>query len=98
MIILNGSIRGAQGTTARMLKRIEGDHVTLADYAGTVDALRERIRAAKQIVIGTGTYWSSWGSPLQRFIEVMTSDEATEVFMGKPLGVVVTMDSVGGAD
>src|SRR5690606_1188808 len=46
----------------------------------------------------SGVYWGSWGSPLQRFLEVMTWLEGTPTLVGKPCGAVVTMDSVGGQD
>ena len=49
-------------------------------------------------MFGTGVYWSSWGSPLQRFLEVMTAFEVSDIMLGKPAGVVVTMDSVGGSE
>jgi chromate reductase len=35
---------------------------------------------------------------MQRFLEVMTAFETSDLFVGKPVGVVVTMDSVGGSD
>ena len=98
MLALNGSPRGEHGNTAQALRRTGADVIHLATYDGTVAALRQRIKAAPALIIGSGVYWSSWGSPLQRFLEVMTSEEASDTFMGKPLGVILTMDSVGGSD
>ena len=46
----------------------------------------------------SGVYWNSHGSVLQRFIEVATAWEATDKFWGKPAGVVLSMDSVGGME
>lgn len=106
LLLVNGSIRGPQGNTARLLDevrrsvggRLDVREVALATYGGTVEQLVDALRAADGVVFGTGVYWSSWGSPLQRFLEVMTTYEATDVMLGKPAGVVVTMDSVGGAE
>ena len=35
---------------------------------------------------------------MQRFIELVTCWEATDVFLGKPIACIITMDSVGGTD
>jgi len=49
-------------------------------------------------LIGSGVYWGSWGSPLQRFLEVTSSYELSTCFLGKPAGAVISADSVGGLD
>jgi chromate reductase len=106
ILIINGSIRGGEGNTASLLRvakqclppEVAVDEVVLADYAESVEDLAARLSAADGLLLGSGVYWGSWGSPLQRFLEVMTSFEASECFFGKPAGVVVTMDSVGGTD
>jgi hypothetical protein len=46
----------------------------------------------------TGSYWNNWGSPLQRFIEVITAFENAPALFGKPVACAVTADSVGGAE
>lgn len=51
---------------------------------------------ASGFLIISGTYWNNWGSPLQRFIEVMSAYENTNLFFGKPVACVVSLDSVGG--
>jgi hypothetical protein len=43
----------------------------------------------------TGTYWDSWGSPLQTFLEEATIAEGTETWLGKPVAVIVSAHSVG---
>lgn len=43
----------------------------------------------------TGTYWDSWGSPLQRFLEEATAQEGTSLWLGKPSAVLVTAHAVG---
>jgi chromate reductase len=72
--------------------------VCLANYDGTVEALAERLSNANAFLIGSGVYWGSWGSPLQRFLEVMSSYELSRCFLGKPAGALISADSVGGLD
>jgi NAD(P)H-dependent FMN reductase len=106
-LLLNGSVRGADGDTAVALARARAalaaygddvDELVLATCAEDLDAIRARVFAADAFVFGTGTYWSSWGSPLQRFLELATPWEAGPEFVGKPAIALVTMDSVGGVD
>jgi len=105
-MLLNGSLRGTDGNTARLLRRAalalpvtwRTDALCLAEYAGTVEALAERLLSADAFLIGSGVYWGSWGSPLQRFLEVITSYELSKCFLGKPAGAVISADSVGGLD
>jgi multimeric flavodoxin WrbA len=106
MLLVNGSLRGATGNTARLLERAQGalgadwqtDSLCLADYAGSVEALAERTLAADAFLIGSGVYWGSWGSPLQRFLEVISAYELSPCFLGKPAAAIISADSVGGLD
>lgn len=106
VLVLNGSLRGPDGNTAWLLEealRRLGDRGTsevvhLTEVLDDLDGLLDRVRRANAFLVGTGVYWSSWGSPLQRFLEIMTPFENTDVFFGKPVGALVTMDSVGGAE
>jgi NAD(P)H-dependent FMN reductase len=106
ILLLNGSLRGATGNTHRLLEEarrcaplaIEVDELELATCPLSIEAVVERVRAADALLFGSGVYWGSWGSPVQRFLEVMTSYELTDVFLGKPAAVVLSMDSVGGSD
>jgi NAD(P)H-dependent FMN reductase len=106
LLLLNGSLRGSTGNTAGLLKRAEHalgksgqtDTVCLADYAGSIESLVERLLNADAFLIGSGVYWGSWGSPLQRFLEVVTGYELSACFLGKPVGSVISADSVGGLD
>jgi len=106
LLLLNGSLRGAQGNTARLLQRAaralpaswHAEALCLADYRGTVEALAERLSSADAFLIGSGVYWGSWGSPLQRFLEVISSYELSRCFLGKPAGSLISADSVGGLD
>ncbi len=51
---------------------------------------------ADGFIFVTGTYWDSWGSPLQTFLEQVTELEGTSAFLGKPAVVMVLNHSVGG--
>ena len=106
IVVLNGSIRGPSGNTAWLLDEAlrragawaSSEVIHLADVHQDLDGLLATLSRADAFLVGTGVYWHSWGSPLQRFLEVLTPFENTEVFFGKPVGVLVTMDSVGGAE
>jgi chromate reductase len=106
LLLLNGSLRGSTGNTARLLQRAdralpqgwECDTLSLAEYAGSIEALVEQLLLADAFLIGTGVYWGSWGSPLQRFLEVISAYELSPCFLGKPAGAAVSADSVGGLD
>ena len=106
LLMINGAVRGSAGNTARVLAaaraklpaEIEVKDLVLAEYTGTVEEMARELREADALLFATGVYWGSWGSPMQRFLEVMTWLEGSETLVGKPVGVVVTMDSVGGQD
>jgi NAD(P)H-dependent FMN reductase len=106
LLLLNGSVRGSTGNTANLLRRASdalpcdwhSDTLSLAEYAGSVEALVNRLLAADAFLIGTGVYWGSWGSPLQRFLEVVGAYELSACFLGKPVGAALSVDSVGGLD
>jgi NAD(P)H-dependent FMN reductase len=106
LVVLDGSLRPTAGNTAQALSlcasafgpEVSVDRIALAEYGGSIAEMATRLRAADGLLVGTGTYWGSWGSPLQQFLELMTPYEATEVFLGKPASVVVTMDSTGGSE
>ena len=106
LLLLNGSLRGSTGNTARLLERAarslpgdwQSDTLSLPEYSGTIEGLAERLFAADAFLIGSGVYWGSWGSPLQRFLEVMTAYELSPCFLGKPAAAALSADSVGGLD
>jgi len=103
ILILNGSPTGAQGNCAQWIKilttllkkkaEVEVVHLAKTPFSSN---LEKKIEAAAGIIFTTGTYWDSWGSPLQIFLEDMTDLEATPAVMGKPCAVFVLMHSVGG--
>jgi chromate reductase len=102
LLIINGSLGGAGGNTAVMLRRMERELSPHAELRTLHLAAEGSIRAEELlawcdgIVCATGTYWDSWGSPLQKFLEDLTGTEATALWLGKPAAVLVTMHSVGG--
>jgi NAD(P)H-dependent FMN reductase len=106
LLIINGAVRGRAGNTARVLAAARAKlppelavrELGLAEYTGTVEDIAHELRTADALLFATGVYWGSWGSPMQRFLEVMTWLEGSDALLGKPAGVVVTMDSVGGQD
>ena len=106
ILILDGSIGGTSGNTAKVLEAFQ--HAVLErDSKVTFDRLdlsaaaivdQERLRAADGFVFATGTYWDSWGSPMQRFFEQATSLEGSDCWLGKPAALITTMHSVGGKE
>ena len=104
IVILNGSLGGSGGNTQAVLtqliaeleprSRVEVVHLA-TDRRQAAD-LEPLLEAASGFVFASGTYWDSWGSPLQRFFEDATPFEGGPMWLGKPAAVVVTMHSVGG--
>lgn len=102
--LVNGSLGGASGNTAALMEpmlhrlrreaRVEELH--LATDTRSIGELAPLLERSDGFLFATGTYWDSWGSPLQRFLEASTPLEAGPVWLGKPAAVVVTMHSVGG--
>lgn len=112
ILVLNGSLGGRDGNTSQVLSRLvtelEGrasvEAIHLAERLGPRskpaidDAMVEQLKSADGFVFATGTYWDSWGSPLQAFLESTTHLEAGDAWLGKPAAFVVTMHSVGGKE
>lgn len=103
VLILNGSPSGDKGNCAFWIKEIskglkgkaEVDVVHLAKTSYG-PSLKKKIELCSGVIFITGTYWDSWGSPLQRLLEDMTELEASSAVMGKPAAVFVLKHSVGG--
>lgn len=106
LVIINGSVRGDTGNTARLLRLAKDEasrharvrELVLTDYTGGIKDLIQQMREADGFIFASGVYWNAYGAPLQHFIEVMTACESTDIFMGKPAACLITMDSVGGTD
>jgi hypothetical protein len=104
IVVLNGSLGAEGGNTHAVLQplmdclaeRCFVEVIHLATDCRTSGELEPVLARADGFVFATGTYWDSWGSPLQRFLEQSTHLESSAVWLGKPAAVVVTMHSVGG--
>ncbi len=103
ILIVNGSLAGKGGNTDRLLARMEptlvkaGCRVEQLVLAEGSDWARQRdvFAAADGFLFGTGTYWDSWSSHLQRFLEETSDWEGSAVWLGKPAGVLVTGHEAG---
>lgn len=103
VLILNGSPQGRQGNCQKLIRRIqkemknraEAQVLILADVAAS-KAFRSQLKDVDAVIFVTGTYWDSWGSPLQRFLEGITDMEGASEIVGKPCAIFVLMHSVGG--
>jgi NAD(P)H-dependent FMN reductase len=103
---LGGSLGGASGNTGLALKKwaeslsshAELEWLHLADQFPDKSRLRALLENADGYIFASGTYWDSWGSPLQRFLEQITALEGSEVWLGKPAAILITMHSVGGKE
>ena len=111
ILIINGSLGGDLGKTHVMISEcqqilkqysVQSEVLHLNLFFNTnIDhklLLHEAMDKADGFLFTTGTYWDSWGSPLQKFLETITDFEATPVLFAKPCAVVVTMHSVGGKE
>lgn len=101
--VINGSLGGESGNTwavvGHLLRHLSPKaEVTSIHLSHGVEmtTLEDRLAEANGFVFATGTYWDSWGSPLQQFLENITRHEGTSLWLGKPAAVIVTMHSVGG--
>ena len=65
-------------------------------YVLNTNDILQKLDAADGILIGTGTYWGQSSSILQRFLEEATPREGSEVWLGKPAGIIISEHSTGG--
>lgn len=101
--VINGSLGGRGGNTGLVLDqvrrgigkdaRVEEIHLVEKPSKRCIAGL---LRRSSGMVFATGTYWDSWGSPLQQFFEDATEWEGGAIWAGKPAAVIVTMHSAGG--
>lgn len=102
ILIVNGALGGNQGNTAELLAIAEEKLAASCDIdylelvrEPTMDRMISSVKAADALLFGTGTYWDSWGSPLQRFFEMTAHTEGQSMWVGKPAGAIVTAHAVG---
>lgn len=108
VLIVNGALAGANGNSAQLLGPLSSTFEKSSFKVQTqVLNLNESIPfervsfaldQADAFVFITGTYWDSWSSHMQNFLEQATEWEASSKFLGKPAAVLVTMHSVGGKE
>lgn len=101
LLVINGSISGSSkncGLVANLLPKLTTmtvDIVHLTDNPNPLK-LNQSILAADALLLLTGTYWDSCGSPLQKFLEDFSHLDCSPDILGKPVGVVVLQHAVGG--
>lgn len=102
ILIINGSLGGVNGNTSVLIDaatehlknmncKFDILHLEDNDYD-----LKTKLAWANGFIFTSGTYWDSWGSPMQKFLETSTEFEASDLLLGKPASVLITMHSVGG--
>ncbi|MBH47900.1 MAG: hypothetical protein CME71_06980 [Halobacteriovorax sp.] len=103
ILIINGSYNGDAGQSALIAQKITSELAKHCEYKTLVlkdsrnmDEWHKLTSWAEGFIFLTGTYWDSWGSPLQSFLEQTTEWETSSRWLGKPAAVIVTMHSVGG--
>lgn len=108
LTIINGSIGGKNGNTGSLIKKIV-KKINKIDSNILIKVIhirkdfnwlkvRNLIKESDALIFCTGTYWDSWGSNMQKLFEKMTEIEGKKDLLGKPVGVIVTMHSVGGKE
>ncbi len=102
VLIVNGSLGGATGNTAELLALAEERFQREATVSTlelvrqpSIDRILEACTQADAFLFGTGTYWDSWGSPMQQFLEMTAHTEGMPYWLGKPAGAIVTAHAVG---
>lgn len=102
VLIINGSIHGNKRNTGLLIRYIQKSHpnvrfdVVELQRGPKAPSIIKKLNVADAVLFLTGTYWDSWGSPLQKFLEDFTDYELDKSFFGKPAGVITLMHSVGG--
>ena len=108
VLIIDGSIGGASGNSQQIVEltidllkkyKVQVDQIHLKEIPELkLEWIREKLNWADGFIFSSGTYWDSWSSWLQKFLEVATEFEGTNVLLGKPAAVFITMHSVGGKE
>ena len=108
ILVLNGSLTGKSGNTdfliENILSKVEKQNTLMEvlhlreflEKKVSLQEIKTKLESADGFIFTSGTYWDSWGSPMQYFFEATTEFEGTTLFLGKPAAVIITMHSVGG--
>jgi multimeric flavodoxin WrbA len=99
--ILNGSPQGKNGNCHKFFlrylkKRFDAKKINLEIIFLNKKYSLTKFKNVDAFIIITGTYWDSWGSPLQKFLEEMTPYEGSSLWLGKPVMPIVLEHTVGG--
>lgn len=104
ILIINGSINQDKGNTQKVLdvaieylKDMQCE-IKVHDMSSDINTLKQNLKWSEALVISTGTYWDSWSSTLQKFIEDLTQFEASEEILFKPVSTIITMHAFGGKE
>lgn len=100
VLVLNASLHGENGNCAVALdgatRWLAGCQIERYSLDGSdLEDVMSAIGRADALLIATGTYWDSWSSRLQLFLEAVTQTEGSEIWLGKPVAVIVMAHSVG---
>lgn len=104
ILICNGSLGATEGNTHHLIEYVEKvisknrytfESIHLKNQMDITE-LQKKLESADAFIFTSGTYWDSWGSPMQNFLETTTQFEGSDIFLGKPAAVLITMHSVGG--
>ena len=102
ILIINGSLGGKNGNTSVLINAAseyllqQKFEFEVLHLEGSEIDLQSKLTWADGFIFTSGTYWDSWGSPMQLFLENITQYEASDVFLFKPASVMISMHSVGG--
>lgn len=108
ILVINGAMGGRAGNTSMLIKKIKRMILKINPEAKIKvvhlhpsfcwNSVKRNIKKADGLIFATGTYWDSWGSPMQLLFEKMTVLEGSKYLVGKPACAIVTMHSVGGKE
>lgn len=105
VLIINGSLGGKDGNSNEVISHVKAQlkktnamefkeiFLNQNNYQSELENILEW---ADGFIFTSGTYWDSWGSPMQAFLENCTEFEGGPVLFKKPASVIITMHSVGG--
>lgn len=107
ILIINGALGGDTGNSNVVIAevknvlsknhQVEMNEIFLNQNNYQND-LKYNLEWADGFIFTSGTYWDSWGSPMQAFLENCTEFEGGTALFKKPASVIITMHSVGGKE
>lgn len=102
VLVLNAGLAGTGGNSqvvaehcSQLLRALGVPHESLVLRDAAPGVAAAAIGRAERLVFITGTYWGGFSSSLQQLFEELTPTEASELWLGKPVAVLVTAHQVG---